>query len=85
MQDVLISVGHYSLFLALLTSGWATIAALLGAATDGPRLQQSAERAIAASAALTLLSAACLVHGFLTDDFRLDYVYFYSSSSQALQ
>ncbi|HXV75221.1 MAG TPA: cytochrome c-type biogenesis CcmF C-terminal domain-containing protein, partial [Candidatus Polarisedimenticolaceae bacterium] len=30
------------------------------------------------------LAAACLVAGFVTDDFRLDYVYHYSNTAQAL-
>ena len=85
MQDFVIILGHYSLLIGLLVSAWATVAALLGALTGGRGLQVSAERSLIASAAVTLLATACLIQGFLGDDFRLDYVYHYSSSSQALQ
>jgi len=84
MNDLGIIVGHYSLLLALLGAGWALCASLLSALTGSRGLQQSAERSVWAVTALTLLATGCLVRGFLVDDFRLDYVYFYSSTSQAL-
>ena len=77
-------LGHYSLLLALAAAVWSVVAAALGVVSRGRGLQRSAEHALIAATGLTLLSAACLVHGFLTDDFRLDYVYHYSSTSQAL-
>ncbi len=77
-------VGHVSLFLALLATAWATIAAFLGVVQRGRGLQQSAERGVVAAFGLVALATAALLHGFLTDDFRLDYVYFYSSVSQAV-
>ena len=83
MQDLAIVLGHYSLFLALATSAWTVLAAVLGAINRGRGLQRSAERATWASAGLVSLATACLVSGFLSNDFRLDYVYHYSSSSQA--
>ncbi len=85
MQDLTLTLGHFSLLLALFAAGWAVIASLLGAATGGGSLQRSAERALATASAFIVLAAGCLLHGFVTDDFRLDYVYFYSSSAQALQ
>jgi len=85
LQDFTIILGHYALFVALVASAWSVIASLLGAVNRGRGLQRSAERAIIASTALIILAALCLVAGFLTDDFRLDYVYHYSSSSQSIE
>jgi len=84
MKDLTIILGHYGLFLALVTSAWSVLAALLGTANRGKGLQRSAERALEATFALIVLATICLVYGFLRDDFRLDYVYHYSSTSQAL-
>ena len=47
-------------------------------------LQRSAERALTATFGLVSLATVCLVSGFLANDFRLDYVYHYSSSTQPL-
>ena len=85
MRDVTIILGHYGLFVALLAAGWAMVAAVLGALTRGRGLQASAERGVWVACGLTALATGCLVKGFLTDDFRLDAVYFYSSTSQAVQ
>ncbi len=78
------TLGHFSLLLALAAAGWATVGALLGSVQGGRGLQRSAERALLAVAALVLVAVVSLEHGFLTDDFRLDYVYHYSSASQKL-
>jgi len=83
-QDLTITLGHYSLFLALAAAAWAVVASLLGAVARGRGLQYSAERALFVACGTIALSVGCLIYGFLTDDFRLDYVYHYSSSSQAL-
>jgi cytochrome c-type biogenesis protein CcmF len=85
MRDATIILGHYSLILALFAAGWAWVSSSLGALQRGRGMQISAERAIWVASGLTALATACLVKGFLTDDFRLDAVYFYSSSSQAVQ
>jgi len=84
MQDMTIILGHYGLLLALLASGWSALAALLGAASASPGLQRSAERSLQVCAGLTVMVTVCLVSGFLTDDFRLNYVHSYSSVSQPL-
>jgi len=84
LQDLTITLGHYSLFMALLASVWSVVGSLLGATIRGRGLQRSAERALIASAALIGVTTVCLVSGFLTDDFRLDYVYHYSSTEQPL-
>jgi cytochrome c-type biogenesis protein CcmF len=85
MRDATIILGHYSLIVALFAAVWAAISSLLGALNRARGLQISAERAIWVASGLTSLATACLVKGFLTDDFRLDAVYFYSSTSQAFE
>ena len=85
MQDLTIVLGHWSLFLALCAAGWAVVSAVASGASGNPRLQSSAERAVAFAFSLVLSATLCLVHGFVTDDFRIDYVTHYSSTSQAIQ
>jgi cytochrome c-type biogenesis protein CcmF len=85
LQDLTIALGHYSLFVGLLASSWSVVAALLGATIRGRGLQRSAERALVVATGLIALSTLCLIYGFLTNDFRLDYVYHYSATAQAVQ
>ncbi len=80
----MVTLGHYSLFFALILAGWATIASFLSFVGKGRGLQTSAERAVLGTFALIATAVVCLEHAFLTDDFRLDYVFHYSSTSQAL-
>ena len=80
----MIDLGNVSLLFALVVAGWATIASLLAFAGGGRGLQSSAERAVLAATALIVVATASVVHGFVTDDFRLDYVYHYSSIEQPL-
>jgi cytochrome c-type biogenesis protein CcmF len=84
MSDITIVLGHYGLLLGLATAAWSVLAALLGAANRGKGLQRSAERALKATFGLVSLATLCLMVGFLLNDFRLDYVYHYSSSTQPL-
>src|SRR5262245_43536684 len=77
-------LGYYGLFAARPASAWATVASLLGTIPRERGLPRSAERDLVASFALIVLSALSLEYGFLTNDFRLDYVYHYSSVSQAI-
>ena len=85
MNDFAILLGHYSLLAGLLAAGWGVIGALLAAASSSGGLQKSAERAVLVSTGFVGLATLCLIRGFLANDFRLDYVYFYSSTSQAIQ
>ncbi len=78
------TVGHFALYLAFVAAAWAATASLLGVAARGRGLQASAERSLVAAAGLVVLAALCLWQGFLTDDFRLEYVYHYSSAAQPL-
>ena len=78
------TVGHFALFLALAASGWATAAAFLATVSRGRGLQRSAERGVLAACALVAVAVFALEYGFVTNDFRLDAVYHYSSASQPL-
>jgi cytochrome c-type biogenesis protein CcmF len=80
----MVDLGYFSLAIALAMAGWAMVAAPLGAVARLRGLQDSAERALYVACAAVALAVGCLVHGFVTDDFRLDYVYHYSSSNQPL-
>jgi cytochrome c-type biogenesis protein CcmF len=79
----MVDLGYYSLALALAMSGWAMVAAPVGAIVRSRGLQLSAERGVYATCATIFLATICLIHGFLTNNFSLDYVYHYSSVSQA--
>jgi len=78
------TVGHFALFLALVCSAWAATSAWLSTISRGKGLQRSAERGLLAAFALVVLSVVALEYGFVTNDFRLDAVYHYSSVSQPL-
>ena len=56
MRDATILLGHYSLVLALIAAGWATISALMGAVTRGRGLQYSAERGVWGGAASSIVA-----------------------------
>ena len=85
MHDATIILGHYGLIVALFAAGWAVVGSTLSGITKARGLQISAERSLWVASGLTGMATLCLVKGFLTDDFRLDAVYFYSSTSQALE
>src|SRR3990172_4173669 len=80
----MIVFGHFVLLAALLSAGWAATAAVLGAVCGTLPLQRSAERALVACAGFVLAAVLALEWGLLTDDFRLDYVYHYSSHAQPI-
>jgi cytochrome c-type biogenesis protein CcmF len=78
------TLGHFLLFLALAASAWAATAAWLGTVSKGRGLQRSAERGLVAACACIAVSVVALEYGFVTNDFRLDAVYHYSSVAQPL-
>ena len=78
------TIGHFALFLALLAAAWAVAASWLSTVVSGRGLQASAERGMISAFGLIVLAVVCLEHGLLTNDFRLDAVYHYSSVSQPL-
>jgi len=85
VNNFAIILGHYSLLFGLIAAGWAVLSSSLSAASRSPGLQRSAERAVWASTGFVSLATVCLVWSFLANDFRVDYVFHYSSTSQALQ
>ncbi len=80
----MIHLGYFSLLFALLASAWAGLGSMLGLVGRTRGLQRSAENAILASSALIMVAMGCLWYAFLTDDFRVNYVANYSSTSQPL-
>ncbi len=78
------SFGHFSLLAALLAAAWAATAAFLGAVGATRGLQRSAERALLGTAGFVACAVFALEWGLVHDDFRLDYVYHYSSHAQPL-
>jgi cytochrome c-type biogenesis protein CcmF len=78
------TLGHFALFLALVCSAWAAIAAWLSTVARGKGLVRSAERGLLAACGLVALAVVALEYGFVTNDFSLDAVYHYSSVSQPL-
>jgi cytochrome c-type biogenesis protein CcmF len=85
MRDATIILGHYGLIVALICAGWSVVASVLSGITRARGLQVSAERAVWVASGLTSVATLCLVSGFLANDFRLDAVYYYSNTSQAVQ
>ncbi len=85
MNNFAIILGHYSLLFGLIAAGWAVLSSSLSAASRRPGLQRSAERSVWAATGFVSLATVCLVWSFLANDFRVDYVFHYSSTSQALQ
>ena len=78
------SFGHFALLAAWIAAAWAATAGFLSAVGATRGLQRSAERAIVGCAGLVACAVFALEWGLVTDDFRLDYVYHYSSHAQSL-
>src|SRR6185436_16493096 len=84
-RDQLMStIGHFALFLALVCSAWAATASWLSTVSQGRGLQRSAERGVLCAFGLVALAVFALEYGFVTNDFSLDSVYHYSSVNQPL-
>ncbi len=72
--------GQFCLLLAMICSGYAAFAAILGARSDSRTLRRSALfAAITAFAAVTVI-VVILAHALVTKDFRFEYVTEYSDS-----
>src|SRR5262245_15991252 len=78
------SFGHFILLAALLAAAWAATAAFLGAVGATRGLHRSAGRALLCCAGFVACAVFALEWGLVRDDFRLDYVYHYSSHAQPL-
>ena len=81
----MVTIGHYSLLIALMAAGWAIVGSSLAFTGLGRGFQKSAERGIIAATVMIAIAVIALEHGFVTNNFALDYVYHYSSTSQPLQ
>jgi cytochrome c-type biogenesis protein CcmF len=71
--------GSFALILALVTAAYAFIAGIVGIKTRNPLAIKSARRAGLAMLPLLTLAVACVVYGFLTNDFTMAYVAEHSS------
>jgi cytochrome c-type biogenesis protein CcmF len=81
---VIATVGHFALFLALVAAAWAAVSSWLSTVASGRGLARSGERGIYAALAGIVIAVSALEIALVTDDFRLDAVYHYSSAAQAL-
>jgi len=81
----MVALGYYSLLIGLFAAGWSTVAGMMAFSGQGRGFQRSAERGILAATAMIIIAVVALEHGFLTDNFALDYVYHYSSTTQPIQ
>jgi len=73
-------VGYGALALALAISIYAAIAYILGARRGSPKLAESAQKGVTATAVLVTLASAILLYLLLTRDFQVEYVYRYVST-----
>ncbi len=77
-------LGFLALLLAMATSAYAIVAAVVGVRRQYPELVVSAQRALIVVTVLVTLSTGVLVAAFLTDSFQIDYVARQSSRTQPL-
>jgi cytochrome c-type biogenesis protein CcmF len=68
-------LGYGTILLALIVSGYATVAALVGQRRGRPELVQSARNGVLAVAGLVTIASAILLYLLLALDFRVQYVY----------
>ncbi len=80
----MVDIGVFSIFLSVLVISYTIIAALAGAKTKNYKLIKSAETSIFAIAGLMTIAMAALMYSFLTRDFKVAYVAYYSNKSLPL-
>ncbi len=80
----MVQIGNYCLFIAAILTAWSVVSSVLGITSRSRNLIVSSERASLSSFILLSTSSAALVHGFVTDNFSLEYVSHYSSIHQSL-
>ncbi len=68
------NLGYLAVLLALILSGYATVAALGGKLRRNPFLEVSAQRAVLGAWLMTTAASAILLHAILTDNFSFSYV-----------
>ena len=80
----MVHIGNFSLLFAAILTAWSVVASLLGAFSKSRNMLRSSENAGISSFALLTVSSIALVHGFITDNFSLEYVAHYSRTHQPL-
>ncbi len=80
----MVQIGNYCLFIAAILTAWSVISSVLGIISRSRNLIVSSERASISSFLLLSISSAALIHGFVTDNFAIEYVSHYSSIHQSL-
>ena len=73
-------IGYWALSLSLIVSIYGAIASFIGARQTSHRLKASAKNAILLTAVLVTLASAILLYLLVTHDFRVKYVYQYTST-----
>jgi len=73
-------VGYGALALALAISIYTAVASILGARRGSPKLAESAQKGVMATAVLVTLASAILIYLLITRDFQVEYVYRYVST-----
>ena len=79
-----VTVGQWTLWIALAIALYGMIASILGARQRVPELVESGRNAVIAIAALAVISSACLLYLLLTRNFQVDYVYQHVSTYLAV-
>lgn len=75
----MITLGSFSLYLALLLAGYTLLASIIGIARDRERLKFSAYRATLATCGMITVATGILWYKLFTDDFTLSAVAFHSN------
>ena len=78
-------LGNITLFMALAVSVYSGLGSVLGATRSSPLLVESSYKATYAIALLCIVSTACLVGSFVTNDFQVQYVANHSSRAMDVQ
>ncbi|MBC7258297.1 MAG: heme lyase CcmF/NrfE family subunit [Chloroflexi bacterium] len=79
-----VTVGQWTLWIALAIALYGMIASILGARQRVPELVESGRNAVIALGALAVISSACLLYLLLTRNFQVAYVYQHVSTYLAV-
>ena len=71
---MIVESGQLALVLALLATGYAVVASVMGVARRSPELVMSGRYGFYSTVILLLVATAALVHAFVTNDFSVRYV-----------
>ncbi len=77
----MIELGSYSLYLCFIITAYAAVTSLLGVALKERRMMDSAEAATYGIFGLLTITSAALLYAFVTDNFEIKYVYYYSDKA----